>query len=203
MLQLKEVLKTKFGWSDESFDDRRDGISSTPDKDVKKATEEKGNNLTAQSVLLNSTACGNANCKKKDGLTNKSLQLQLSDALAALRKAGGEKLDLDTDEEEHSDRTARYMDELLKVCNLHYKLGEYRLAGANYFRCYTIAFDWYETSSGRNDAVFFIADMWLKSWMRVDSKNIAIFARVTALILLKKEGCPEYIQQDLLQLEKC
>ena len=91
----------------------------------------------------------NNNARCSIDTPKESLEVQLEDALIALRKAGGRELDLDADEEETDEGHSRYMDELLNVCDLCYELGEYQLASRNYFRCYTIALNWHDISSGR------------------------------------------------------
>eukprot|EP00571_Detonula_confervacea_P011921 CAMPEP_0172305550 /NCGR_PEP_ID=MMETSP1058-20130122/6810_1 /TAXON_ID=83371 /ORGANISM="Detonula confervacea, Strain CCMP 353" /LENGTH=120 /DNA_ID=CAMNT_0013017177 /DNA_START=500 /DNA_END=862 /DNA_ORIENTATION=+ len=73
--------------------------------------------------------------------TPKPLNEQLADALVTLRR-GGKELDSETDssEEEDNDGPRRHMDELLDVCDIRCKLGEFKLAGMNYFRCYNAAY---------------------------------------------------------------
>ena len=104
--------------------------------------------------------------------------------------------------EEDEDGPERYMDQLLAVCDIRYKLGQYQLAGSNYFRCYYIAMNRYKESGSRDCLVFPIAHKLFQSWLRADNQNLLSFARATAEIVVELRGCPKYIKRDLKELDK-
>lgn len=88
------------------------GNETTETATIKLAEEKKG--------------VGRSSSSKTVIDTTKSLNLRLAD---------GKELHPCTDSEDDDDGPSRYMTELLDVCDIRYKLGEYELAGANYFRC--------------------------------------------------------------------
>jgi hypothetical protein len=130
------------------------------------------------------------------------LKDQLGYALSNLRLVGGKELDMGTNDEEEDDGPERYMDQLLAVCDIRYKLGQYQLAGSNYFRCYYIAMNRYKESGSRDCLVFPIAHKLFQSWLRADNQNLLSFARATAEIVVELRGCPKYIKRDLKELDK-
>jgi len=128
------------------------------------------------------------------------LKDQLGYALSNLRLVGGRELDMGTNDEENEDGPERYMDELLAVCDIRYKLGQYNLAGSNYFRCYYIAMNRHKASDGKDCSVFTIAHKLFQCWMRVDNQNLLSFARATAKIVMEFRGCPDYVKKDLEEM---
>jgi len=128
------------------------------------------------------------------------LKDQLGYALSNLRLVGGKELEMGTNDEEDEDGPERYMDELLAVCDIRYKLGQYNLARSNYFRCYYIAMNRHKASDGKDCSVFPVAHKLFQSWIKVDNQNLLGFARATAKIVTEFRGCPDYIKKDLEEM---
>jgi len=133
--------------------------------------------------------------------TSSNSNNELSIALSNLHRVGGRELDMGTNEDEDEDGPEKYMDELLAVCDIRYKLGQYNMAGGNYFRCYYIAMHRHKQSDGRDCSVFPIAHKLFQCWMRVDNLNLLGFSRATAKMVMEFRGCPDYIKKDLGELD--
>ena len=120
-------------------------------------------------------------------------------ALRALRRAGGRELDIGADDEENDDGATKYKNELLRVCNLRFELGEYgpKLWG-NYFRCYSVAKISYDSTRGKDKSVFEIVHRWSLATLKLDPLDLQNerwigLTEATVKIVSKLKGCPDRI----------
>ena len=127
--------------------------------------------------------------------------LILERALVKLKEAGGreDEPDESDDEEDYKD-PAEYLDELMTVGDARYNLGEYDKAGNIYYRSYYVAM--HKRSMLNDPESFPYAHKMLEAWSKSDNQYTLKKAHGMAHQTLMMPGCPRYIKNDLINIEK-
>lgn len=121
-------------------------------------------------------------------------------ALEKLKKAGGVE---DPDAEENEDNETdpqNYLDELLAVGDARFSLGQYEKAAGIYYTSYYIAM--HKGGHINNAQSFPVAHKMLQAYSKCDNEHSLQMGHGMAQQTLMMPGCPRYILQDKIDIEK-